>query len=101
MLQADVKLSCAGAKAEAGQVQECLAQHRPALSWDCQEQLFRQEVENADDVRLSVRLFHACLADKKKVRARGALRTRGPPPARSAARRCAVHGCPPALARAP
>ena len=48
-------------------MQECLAEHRPLLSWDCQEQLFRQEVENAEDLRLSVRLFRACLADKKKV----------------------------------
>ncbi len=66
--QADVKASCKDAKADEGGVQECLAKNRPSLSWDCQEQLFRQEVENADDVRLSVRLFRACLADKKKVR---------------------------------
>lgn len=38
------------------------------LSWACEEQLFRQEMENADDVRLSVRLFSKCLPDKKKVR---------------------------------
>ena len=67
-LQADVKSSCPDAKPEAGEVQECLASHRPLLSWDCQEQLFRQEVENAEDLRLSVRLFRACLADKKKAR---------------------------------
>lgn len=48
-------------------MQECLKDHRAALSWDCQEELFRQEVENADDMRLSVRLFKACLGDKKKV----------------------------------
>lgn len=67
MWQADVKSNCAEAKAEGGEVQECLVKHRPLLSWDCQEQLFRQEVENAEDLRLSIRLFHACLADKKKV----------------------------------
>ena len=39
---------------------------RASLSWDCQEELFRQEVENADDIRLNVRLFNACLNDKKK-----------------------------------
>ena len=71
--QGDVKTTCKDAKADEGQVQECLAQHRPALSWDCQEQLFRQEVENADDLRLSVRLFRACLADKKQVRSAGRL----------------------------
>lgn len=39
---------------------------RMQLSWACEEQLFRQEVENADDIRLSVRLFRACMRDKKK-----------------------------------
>lgn len=38
------------------------------LTWACEEQLFRQEMENADDIRLSVRLFSKCLPDKKKVR---------------------------------
>jgi len=27
------------------------------LAWDCQAELFRQEVEDADDIRLNVRLF--------------------------------------------
>ena len=35
-------------------------------SWDCQEELFRQEVENADDVRLSYRLLRKCMGDKQK-----------------------------------
>lgn len=65
--QADVDTSCKDAKAEGGEVQECLASHRNAISWECQEQLFRQEVENAEDLRLSIRLFKACLADKKKA----------------------------------
>ena len=41
---------------------------RLKLSWACEEQLFRQEMENADDVRLSVRLFARCMPDKRKVR---------------------------------
>jgi Golgi apparatus protein 1 len=65
--QADVASNCKDAKSQSGEVQECLAKHRPLLSWDCQEQLFRQEVENAEDLRLSIKLFHACLADKKTV----------------------------------
>lgn len=36
------------------------------VSWECQEQLARQEAENDDDIRLSYRLFRACLPDKKK-----------------------------------
>jgi golgi apparatus protein 1 len=35
------------------------------LSWDCHEELFRQQVEDADDIRMSVRLFKACRADQK------------------------------------
>ena len=31
--------------------------HRSKLSWECQAELFRQEMENADDIRLNVRLF--------------------------------------------
>ena len=54
--------------AHGGATQECLRSHRPMLSWSCQEQLFRQDVENADDLRLSTKLFKACLADKKKAR---------------------------------
>ena len=40
--------------------------HRSFLSWECQEELFRQEVENADDIRLSVRLLRKCMGDKRK-----------------------------------
>jgi hypothetical protein len=40
---------------------------RMQLSWACEEQLFRQEMENADDIRLSVRLFSKCLPDKRKA----------------------------------
>lgn len=36
------------------------------VSWECQEELFRQEVENADDIRLSFRLIKKCMGDKKK-----------------------------------
>lgn len=38
------------------------------LDWECKAQIFRQQTENADDLRLSVRLFRACLGDKRKVR---------------------------------
>ena len=40
--------------------------NRIQLGWSCEEQLFRQEMENADDVRLSVRLFSRCLQDKQR-----------------------------------
>jgi Golgi apparatus protein 1 len=65
--QGDVESNCKTAKPESGEVQECLASNRNLISWECQEQLFRQEVENAEDIRLSIRLFKACINDKKKV----------------------------------
>ncbi|KAK9821811.1 hypothetical protein WJX81_008502 [Elliptochloris bilobata] len=64
--KSDAEINCKDVPAVGGKVQECLASKRALLSWDCQEQLFRQEVENADDMRLSVRLFRSCLNDKKK-----------------------------------
>lgn len=36
------------------------------LSWHCEEQLYRQEVASADDLRLSVRLRTKCASDKRK-----------------------------------
>ncbi len=36
------------------------------IGWDCEEQLFRKEKEDADDIRLSVRLFSKCLPDKQQ-----------------------------------
>jgi Cysteine rich repeat len=36
------------------------------LEWDCQAELFKIDVEDADDIRLSVRLFRTCLTDKRK-----------------------------------
>lgn len=41
-------------------------EHAGRASWECQEELFRQEVENADDIRLSHRLMRKCMGDKKK-----------------------------------
>jgi hypothetical protein len=36
------------------------------LDWDCQAQLFRVDVQNADDIRLNAGLFNRCLADKRR-----------------------------------
>eukprot|EP00951_Prasinocladus_malaysianus_P013425 scaffold101517_cov39-Prasinocladus_malaysianus.AAC.1 len=62
----DAEALCADVETGEGRVQQCLRDKRAQLSWDCQEELFRQEVENADDLRLSVTLFRVCLNDKKK-----------------------------------
>ena len=37
-----------------------------SVSFDCQEELFRQDVQNADDIRLSIVLLRTCMADKKQ-----------------------------------
>ena len=39
-----------------------LNQHR--LKWECQEDLFRQDVQDAGDMRLSISLLRMCMADK-------------------------------------
>mmetsp|Transcript_34914 Transcript_34914/g.77608 ORF Transcript_34914/g.77608 Transcript_34914/m.77608 type:complete len:994 (-) Transcript_34914:752-3733(-) len=57
---------CKGVKNGGGRIQACLRDKRMQLSWACEEQLFRQEMENADDIRLSVRLFTKCMPDKRK-----------------------------------
>ncbi|GFR44890.1 hypothetical protein Agub_g6234 [Astrephomene gubernaculifera] len=62
----DTETLCKDVKNGGGRVQACLRDKRMQLSWACEEQLFRQEMENADDIRLSVRLFKKCLPDKRK-----------------------------------
>ena len=58
--EADVPRVCADADPGAGDVLACLrdaaASLDSAVSLECAEQLFRQAVENADDVRLDARL---------------------------------------------
>ncbi|GLI60743.1 hypothetical protein VaNZ11_002971 [Volvox africanus] len=51
---------------EQGEELECLAQHRIQVSWECQNQMFRNEKETSDDIRLSTRLFRKCLTDQQK-----------------------------------
>ena len=70
-VQADVAKVCPSIQPKHGRIQFCLRQKRLRLSWDCQEQLFRAEVDNMDDVRLQTRIFNICLPDKKKVRTGG------------------------------
>ena len=35
------------------------------LTWDCQNELFRQEVEGADDIRLNAPLVSKCMSDTR------------------------------------
>lgn len=41
-------------------------QNRAQLSWECAEEVFRQQLEADDDIRLNIRLFQKCLGDKKR-----------------------------------
>jgi hypothetical protein len=41
---ADAEVLCEGVPNKDGKVQACLRGKRAQLSWDCQEELFRQEV---------------------------------------------------------
>lgn len=36
------------------------------VSWECQNQMFRNEKETGDDIRLSTRLFNKCLSSYQK-----------------------------------
>ena len=58
---------CPRAHPKQGRVQACLVRQRASLSITCQEQLFRAEVDNAEDIRLQPKLFRDCLQDKKTV----------------------------------
>eukprot|EP00884_Botryococcus_braunii_P009910 jgi/Botrbrau1/18920/Bobra.177_2s0074.1 len=62
----DARALCADVKAGEGRIQACLRDQQAKLSWECQEELFRQEVENADNIMLSYRLMRKCMGDKKK-----------------------------------
>eukprot|EP00899_Mesostigma_viride_P006852 jgi/Mesvir1/16168/Mv08435-RA.1 len=62
----DAKELCGDVEEGEGRVLACMRSKRWSLSWDCQEELFRMEVENADDLRLDAVLRRACMADKDK-----------------------------------
>ncbi|KAG1658887.1 hypothetical protein FOA52_000675 [Chlamydomonas sp. UWO 241] len=64
--QSDAEALCKDVEKGGGRVGECLRDKRQQLGWECEEQLFRQDAENADDIRLSVRLFSKCLPDKRE-----------------------------------
>mmetsp|Transcript_65397 Transcript_65397/g.206659 ORF Transcript_65397/g.206659 Transcript_65397/m.206659 type:complete len:905 (-) Transcript_65397:279-2993(-) len=66
MCEADAKTLCPGIKPGEGLVQACLREKHFHITWECEAELFRQEIEDADDVRLNIVLLRACMGDKKK-----------------------------------
>eukprot|EP00195_Chlamydomonas_chlamydogama_P004977 CAMPEP_0202901334 /NCGR_PEP_ID=MMETSP1392-20130828/14194_1 /ASSEMBLY_ACC=CAM_ASM_000868 /TAXON_ID=225041 /ORGANISM="Chlamydomonas chlamydogama, Strain SAG 11-48b" /LENGTH=885 /DNA_ID=CAMNT_0049587883 /DNA_START=46 /DNA_END=2703 /DNA_ORIENTATION=- len=62
----DVKNLCSDVDPGDGREIECLAAKRIQVSWECQNQMFRNEKESGDDIRLSVRLFNKCIGDYQK-----------------------------------
>jgi len=99
---------------QGGAVQGCasdeLNSRPPQVSWDCQEELFRADVENADDVRLSVRLFRTCIKEKQQfcaevapgnARAKDCLEQSRSKPGFGDECKCALPRCPAPLAPSP
>eukprot|EP00798_Chlamydomonas_sp_ICE-L_P019976 gene19976-26687_t len=62
----DADSLCKDVKPGRGRIQGCLRDKHLQLSWTCEEQLFHQEMDMADDIRLSVRLYDRCMPDKRK-----------------------------------
>ena len=71
---ADAKKLCSSVEPGEGRVQACLRENRHHLQWGCAEELFRQEIENADDIRLSIVLLRTCNRRQAEVLPRRAAR---------------------------
>ena len=65
--QVDVEKLCLGIKPIQGNVQHCLRQKRFRLSGECQEQLFRTDVDDAGGLHLQPFYSTICFHDKLKV----------------------------------
>jgi len=66
--KADAEKLCADIEPGAGRTQACLMSMRgqPGLvHFECLEELFRQEVEDANDIRLSIVLLRVCMGEKQ------------------------------------
>uniref|UniRef100_A0A7R9V0N1 Golgi apparatus protein 1 n=1 Tax=Chlamydomonas euryale TaxID=1486919 RepID=A0A7R9V0N1_9CHLO len=64
--KADVSSLCPDVEPGSGGELDCLESKRQHVSWECQDQMFREEQETGDDIRLSVRLFNKCLQDYRR-----------------------------------
>eukprot|EP00879_Flechtneria_rotunda_P002629 GHRR01002831.1.p1 GENE.GHRR01002831.1~~GHRR01002831.1.p1 ORF type:complete len:772 (+),score=213.92 GHRR01002831.1:193-2316(+) len=64
--KADADRLCKDVKDGGGKKTACLRDNPAQLSWECAEEVFRQQLEADDDIRLNVRLFKKCLGDKKR-----------------------------------
>ncbi|MEW5310424.1 MAG: hypothetical protein WDW38_002223 [Sanguina aurantia] len=62
----DVQNVCSSVEPGEGHEMECLAEKRISVTWVCQNQMFREEKESTDDIRLSIRLYSKCLADSQR-----------------------------------
>ncbi|GBG65563.1 hypothetical protein CBR_g51447 [Chara braunii] len=64
----DAKKLCKRVPPKEGHVQECLRKHveNKTISYKCNAELYRQERESADDWRLNLPLWRACLDDRQK-----------------------------------
>lgn len=62
----DVSNLCSDVEPGENREMNCLTEKRIQVSWVCQNQMFRNEKESGDDIRLSVRLFNKCMVDSQK-----------------------------------
>eukprot|EP01025_Chloroclados_australasicus_P047088 TRINITY_DN5227_c0_g2_i3.p1 TRINITY_DN5227_c0_g2~~TRINITY_DN5227_c0_g2_i3.p1 ORF type:complete len:747 (-),score=90.56 TRINITY_DN5227_c0_g2_i3:695-2935(-) len=60
------KKLCKDQDSETGGVQQCLRKNLSQVSEKCKKQLERQDIEDANDLRLQLPVYRACLADKQK-----------------------------------
>lgn len=62
----DADRLCSDVPKGKGRLQSCLRSKPAELTPDCKKELFRQEVENSDDIRLSLKLFKVCKSDQER-----------------------------------
>eukprot|EP00878_Enallax_costatus_P020866 GHUV01022075.1.p1 GENE.GHUV01022075.1~~GHUV01022075.1.p1 ORF type:complete len:715 (+),score=210.45 GHUV01022075.1:1362-3506(+) len=64
--KADAERLCKDVKDGGGRKTACLRNNWNNLDWECAVEVFNQQLEADDDIRLNVRLFQKCLGDKKR-----------------------------------
>lgn len=61
----DAQKLCSDIPAGGGRIQACLRENQSLLQWDCKTEVFRQEVENAGDIRLNIVLLRSCSEEQQ------------------------------------
>lgn len=64
--ESQVEQLCKDVTPGEGRELECLINKRPSVSWGCNEEVMKFQKQAGDDIRLSTRLFVACMNDAKR-----------------------------------